>query len=528
MPREKVPKAAGGAKAPKALRKPPATVSKPRKRRDAAPIAPDMFSAGSASPESSSARATAMFITNQFNLVSILGAGYLKPRNGFSKYYEDLLRLVPGTIPLFTDAVPMNVVGEVTKEQFSIPVVLELDAPGLVDGPSNGTASSVVASCEAIPVSSLRRIYFRDLKERDEVLARKYEGVDFSSLDIAIDSKPFSGPEMPAEEISRLLSLRNCKELPAEIFRVADRLAGAAALALSLASGHGISAEDVAKLTGAQRKGSTAATSTSSCLRWIDWPSGKVTGDADLDAALFGAALHVFRASDRFVSWDPLNALRQVHDAFTKLRPDAPKAVVDMLRRIWTALKMEINYPHFDGFDGARAGNALLWALSQPQATSFDDSTRKTIGDDVRLMAAMLAGTINGFEILPTSVKTAEIYGVAGRLQAAFVNSEGHAIAAGLEIKSEADSWELRDSTNLRIKGTPPLEVPPSEQLGTMSKILTECREKGWADCLKTVIRVPPNSEITISPGGVVSISGEVSVETVVDMGRYDALKRRE
>jgi|GEM_PF-5838997 len=443
----------------------------------------------------------------------------MKPRGGFSKYYADLLDLVPGTIPLFTHKVPRNLIGEVLREQFTIPVVAEFDTIGFAftDAPEPRDIGLNI-SCRPVPVSMLTRIYFRNEKDRKEVLARKYEGVEFALFETIVEESKFDGADVPLEQLTTRLSAAKCEDLPEELFILADRVAGSVVMGLCAAEQLSVSALDVAKLSAAQAS-SDGGSSDDQVLPHIGWPAVDADPGASLDEALFAAATHVLRRTDRHIAWDPLKVLREVHDVFIERWPEAPKAVVDMLRKMWLALKMEIGYPHFEAFDGAAAGNALLWTLSDPKATGIGPKGKLDLGPRVRLMTALLSGSLSGFELLPSTSKPKHLYFLGGRLQAAFVNSSGKRVDVGLRLETNDGSWRLVDGGQILTKGA--RAKAAASEPAPPADILAACRKLGWLDCLKTIVHPVKHGDVIVSADGTVTINGDATVETVVDMEIY-------
>ena len=65
------------------------------------------------------------FVTNQLNLLYMLGAGMIMPPKGFGhKYYEDSLSMVPGWIPLFLESVPRDALTNAVKESRTLKAVI--------------------------------------------------------------------------------------------------------------------------------------------------------------------------------------------------------------------------------------------------------------------------------------------------------------------------------------------------------------------------------------------------------------------
>src|SRR4051794_33869898 len=83
----------------------------------------------------SAAEEPLLFVTNRYNLLEFLSAGYLLPVYGIPKYYADLLALCPGRLPLVRGGVSASVSAEVSKEDptaFPVALTVEDDVTGAV------------------------------------------------------------------------------------------------------------------------------------------------------------------------------------------------------------------------------------------------------------------------------------------------------------------------------------------------------------------------------------------------------------
>src|SRR5438477_3725902 len=75
-----------------------------------------------------------VFLTNRYNLLQILSARYIAPREAYPKYYSDLLLQSPGRIPLIRASTSKQLEDLVASEgEASFPVVLELDTSVIAD-----------------------------------------------------------------------------------------------------------------------------------------------------------------------------------------------------------------------------------------------------------------------------------------------------------------------------------------------------------------------------------------------------------
>lgn len=73
--------------------------------------------------------------TNTENLKMIIAQGLISSPDGFTKYYSDIMELVPNYIPLFKNEIQSEALDYVTKEDESlVPVILEIDLKKISKG----------------------------------------------------------------------------------------------------------------------------------------------------------------------------------------------------------------------------------------------------------------------------------------------------------------------------------------------------------------------------------------------------------
>jgi hypothetical protein len=121
-------------------------------------------------------------LTNRWNLIEFLSRRLIVPMEVFVKYYDDLLRLTPGRVPLVTSPVSDDLVAAVTGEDPAVmfPVFIEVDRD--FDG----------ESCRVIPWSKVIAVHFRNKREREEHIAREFDNVSVSPV-LKVSPELFGG-----------------------------------------------------------------------------------------------------------------------------------------------------------------------------------------------------------------------------------------------------------------------------------------------------------------------------------------------
>ena len=110
-------------------------------------------------------------LTNRMNLNGILSSRIIGPREAFAKYYQDLLQLTPGVVPVLSAAPSEDLVRYVSKKVRTGPALLEL-APDSVPGPV-----APVALVGAVPFDDVVALHLPDETSMREHLARRYNNI---------------------------------------------------------------------------------------------------------------------------------------------------------------------------------------------------------------------------------------------------------------------------------------------------------------------------------------------------------------
>ena len=191
-----------------------------------------------------------LFPTNVPNLFHFLSQSYLAPRECFGgddKYFEDLLAMAPGRIPLFTPPVSEEVVGHVQREsqRTARPVLIELDASDLVSAQVSAIGEeggkevaldsgdfAVAAPPTVISVGKIGGIHFLNNRDLNTTSRRRLGNVRKLPSSLTRVSPSLQSEDgMGIDDLQSWFSSLDVPSVPStQEFKNVDKAAGAAAL----------------------------------------------------------------------------------------------------------------------------------------------------------------------------------------------------------------------------------------------------------------------------------------------------------
>jgi hypothetical protein len=488
-------------------------------------------------PSERAANAPVLFFTNRYNLLEFLSSGLITPVAGVTKYYPDLLELCPGRVPLVRGPLGASLLRLVSDDDpSSFPVALEINVSGVTrnvpaltsDGPAElGLGDSEAESWAVggvIPITSVVRVHFRSERDLNEHLAREYENVPFDIVPMV--ASPHLFEEGVGDATTAASWLRALPEIRAsEAYQLADRVAGARALALIAAPADPGFVRGVAALFGAKAKPTPKRSAEDVFPRWLTLvalrdPEGSPSKGADLNEKLFRACVAVLARTHRTASWRPLEIVGSIEQRVRggKLNKKEEAELDRNVEPIRAILRNDRDFRPFKQNSGLDVAKALLMVLLRPEPARLRawSSADSGASETVELTAAVLAGYLTGYKRLPTSLRDSRSDRVLAELQAEELNSnveDAAFAAAALAVRisvEEAKSATGRDGISILWAGEPILtrEAPrdtPAQWLAradlTDPKIkslsLNVCGELGWNDCVRTEIVIGTGSFAT-------------------------------
>lgn len=455
-----------------------------------------------------------VFLTNRYNLLDFLSSGMIVPKGAISKYYEDLLRLSPGRIPLLRGPVDQSLVDVVTAEdETAYPVLLELDPEvvEIVSGPVlPGSASRSLADpaavswapVGAIPIAGVLRTHFRSQDELDEHLARDYENVPNVVAPVVTPELFGKGAVQLEDLIGFVEGVGPADDGLVSYLDRADRVAGARLGALAGAPPDASALRELLRMmsprTGRRPKTSVLPDFLSAAV------ADRKPEDLDADGALFAAAVDVLARVDRSSSWRPVEILRSVESMLEEAKPspeDAAEFELNM-KPIEGVVRNERDFEPF-GEGGLVSAKALLMVLLRPDVERIIEWPTEESGasDAVQVAACALAGLLRGRKRMSLELRPGGLDDLMSRL---IVRELSAGALSDLRVASIGDASveEGDESVWISVGGTVVLskEKPPPtlaelfmtadfEDSSVRDVAVAICRKLDWFECFSIVVR---------------------------------------
>ena len=485
------------------------------------------------SPSSEHGQGTAepriLLLTNRFNLLGILGARLIQPAVAYRKYYEDLLAMVPGRIPLLDHAPSSDLVDRVTGgARGAFPVLLEL---GCLDGLSAITISGGWLVDGSIPFSRVTAIHFPDQKSLREHQARPYANLHPHEGLLRV-AEAFASAGSAEKDRAFLEALRDERpEPPTRDWNRIDRLRGALGAAVAGAS-TGRTLDIAATLLASDEVSPSAAPwLMPEELQSLAGPVGSPKKQS-AEQLLFTAVLENLVSTDVTEAWSPRETISAVRD--TLIKTSTTKANARTLERnLDLAAAIVAGQREFSPFkttaQGLTTAKAFLLVLLREdlkrllewpvEETGADDLTRQT--------AAIFAGALRGLSREDTSIRNVRIDDLTADLV-----SEGARTSSDRAIERFADDDHaeiLCVAGEVVAKADAPartagdiLNEIPKEALTQIRLAL--CERLEWHDLVTTTVVFKGPVSLNQARSGLVTSGNAVDISQSVDP---DAFARR-
>lgn len=422
-----------------------------------------------------------LYLTNDKNLVEILTSGLIKTRDGYVKYRPDLLDASPtNSIPLFRDTVPINLLPSARAREIVRPVVIEIDRAN-VNVPED--AASLVIVQGPLALTNVSVLHFQNELDKREVYARAYAGIEFDWFELRVS------PEIFVIDESLILNTTDTEQHSCErriSYAEADRIAGAASMLLSSAE---LFHDGVA----------LALAENCLDLEILKAPQMSNLGDAwTTDSQdIFEAAFAALSTVESNVSWSPFKILETIAGSIKASRGDKDPNIL-LLRRLFLVVKNEADAISEDT-NGQHAILALQWVLLHPNPVANIEKGLTLMDPISRGVATLFSGIINGFETLPTELRSR---GVSRRVW----------------------SWQAdRLRSSAATEASVPVPAGIQAEIGDDPR-LAVARENGWSDCIVTTIEGDASKvEVSIDAGTLkIRIVGDVVQVLSLDVSRFE------
>ena len=341
--------------------------------------------------------------TNRHNILRMLAVRAVLPVEALAdKYYDDLLKLTPGRLPLVRGGIPFDLAVAVAGEEFDFPILLEIDAEP--SGRAAGrTAGGVWCPAGPIPLTMVLRIHFRTDGELTEFQQNEYADVRPAPELYRISPERFAVARAGRELLDRLRKTKRAAS-PKSIAPF-DRRAGALMLSFLIAR------ETTATALVASMRGDPASGESHAVNGLVDWLTG-VDPDASPRSADEGEAvltrriLTTLEGIDRRQAWKPLEIIAGLRATLSADADPADRHLIDVaLARAAAILRSDEDFTGLKE-GGSAALKALLLVLMRPELERLRaDLHDQGIDDDTRLLAAAMLGAMTGRSRLPVDAR---------------------------------------------------------------------------------------------------------------------------
>lgn len=368
-----------------------------------------------------------LFATNRANVLSILSSGLIRPRAAYDKYYDDLLALCPGHIPLFHRSFPRSLVPLLSGSEAGLfPVLVEIDPQRLpaagkgarvktdltLDQEVAGHDENVLCelACAPIPAAAITRLCFASQENLDDFRARDFDNVP-ASFPLALVAPAIAEGGPDPDQFRAVLQGITPAAGSADDFRRLDAAMGAMAMLSLLLPAQkawldGLAAAATFPNSGKATDGGGPRWLTS-LIRWIMSREPTASASLSTDDQLMAAAVKVLRAMSPREGWVEAKVASDIAaEAITGVEPNE-KAEIESWRDVVVAVaKADKQAGALDDTGSVvRRGLMLLVLRCQPDRIVRAGETLLKPGTQVTAVAGMLSGLFHGYSRLSKELK---------------------------------------------------------------------------------------------------------------------------
>jgi hypothetical protein len=477
--------------------------------------------------DSGSPNESVFFLTNRNNLLRIMATGMLMPHAGFAeKYYDDLLRLAPGRLPLLSSSASAELVSMVTPEPQAFPVMLELMRTGLADsafpslmidgvrdraGWANPSARMWAPSGALVLADTVTAIHFRTDAERDEFEVRDFADVRPRTNLHRITPHLFEGDGPPADTVTEWLgSLEPLGEPSPEDISAADRRSGAVLLGCLTAIPTKEELWGWGQLLAGRKIGRQAGGYVSRIGRVLDG----ATKARDPEDVALQVCIEELSVTNRLEVWRPIDVLDRIRDKLIGQLNKKADPMKPALDRAAAILRDE------EAFEGLKTGGspvlkALLLTLKRPEPQRLIgwDPGGPGSTPEVLNLAAVMVGALTGRALIPIALRDAPLDHAASRVEADRL-STARDRAMPLFKPLSVDVDRVHELLRLQLSGNvvidrviaQPALHPASIDSSLLSDVAVRAKaieialQHRWADAVESIVEAPTAQLITLLP----------------------------
>lgn len=368
-----------------------------------------------------------IFATNRANVLSVLSSGLIRPRAAYDKYYDDLLALCPGHIPLFRRSFPRSLVPLLSGSEAGLfPVLVEIDPQRLSPAGKGARARSESATnsetaghseqlpCDLvsspIPAAAITRLCFLSQENLDDFQARDFENVP-ASVPLAVDTSAVAEGGPAPDQFKSVLQGITPASGSADDFRRLDAAMGAMAMLSLLLPPQKAWLDGVA---AAATFPNTAKSPEGGAPNWLTSLVGRIMlrepatkEGLGTDDRLMAAAISVLRAMSPRDGWVEAKVASDIAAEAMAGGESNQTTEIENWRDVVVAVaKADKQMGALDDSGSfVRRGLMLLVLRCQPDRIVRARETPLKPGPQVTAVAGMLSGLFYGYSRLPKDVK---------------------------------------------------------------------------------------------------------------------------
>jgi hypothetical protein len=469
------------------------------------------------------------YVTNQFNLREILSSGFIASRHSFDdKYYEDLLNLCPGKIPLFENCIDEIIIKEVNRHdpETSYAVIFDIEGAAIdraqLEKVENNTQNARISAFlyeGALYLNSIKNILFLNDKELRDFSSRTFKDLpDYSNLFKVDDS--FVNNEISFESILKSIGKMQVSDIPSTVdFIRIDKMGGAGALYCSYVKNSESAILDL--LRGSKSK------KLSRIPAWIQTgfepkSSNELASITDINQLLYSATVTVLHR----YNFETVNQRTKILDEIEDVTKQAFLSEEDQatLQRRYARTKKyinnEIEFEPFRSQEGDEVLKSILLFLLRPQYSDLLLWKTSETGASTDIMATALtfAGIVAGRKSIDVKYRPIKFEEkiVNAVLESLKWQRETKVKVTKGSSKKSAGKKESEKEINLFTEDKTQYGTTDGDKeilsfleqfkvnefdLKTANLALDICKQLNWDDCLYTHIESDTSSGVVILPG---------------------------
>jgi hypothetical protein len=485
----------------------------------------------------SRANVTLWLLTNRNNLLDVLSSGWIKPKQGYKKYYADLGDYCPSGIPFLLQLPPADLVNSLSEETTNFPVLLKVQFPNQSqnaisrEGWWQSSSEKFIflreneACCifyGVIPTSHVVEILFRNHHELfEEFMVRDYENVPsiYQSL-CKVSAEHFAGSELNTAQLKE--ALVKIEKLHAydngSLINAFEAIGGA--LLFTCGTAQHMPQEHWSLLYPLVHnlvevpKNESFRGFTSHHLLWLLAPFSSLESAADPEELLFRQIINeLIRLTPQ--SYYNVDFVISVRHQFMMTEFKDSSDIGTALQSVIDVLLGDLDRAEFPYSISVVTNALLLFTLhSDPKAAS-NWLTNQVLTPDIILLASAFVGTLCGYSLVPTSLRpdhsTAQYIAnvLAGHLNGIISNE----ISVFKNVSGAFYNAPIPQFLSEVLSGTTTIDEAPTgkghmqdenidqqnyellvnsdfTKREDLNAVMYLCQHAKWDDCVTTVIRL--------------------------------------